>query len=447
MNYANITVDSLQNLGIYELRNLARQIGVYSPTQFKKDELIEKVMAIVRGEEQPYLKKSKQGRPAKQLAGFDEILNIFVPPVDQNIIYAKPFKSDSIFPSTLMQHMTLSPEDTLSFNGFVRLLKDYAIVLKNGFFEDNENTYYLTGQQVKTYGLRNGDFISGKHYVVSFDKPKLVKQIDFINGQTSESPTSITREDFEKLPAIYPNNLLRLSESPKTIFDLKIIEKICPFGEGSRVLINTEKDFNQEEFLAKLINALTRTSKLTLITTDERPEDLSYLDDACVDMELLNRNNTLAERAFGEQLINTFDFVLRQVEYGNNQILVIKNLDKLFRYFIKYYIIAEQKNEEEAKVFALEKVKSLLMLAKNTKQEKALTIIALNCSNDEISSLFTTNIKLNTLPMNDTDCHVDLFDSYTLKIEQLLSKDMNNKYLKFKTGLTKENVIEKLKEL
>ena len=194
-NYSNISVEALQKLGIYELRNLARQIGVYSPTRFKKEDLIEKIMAIVQGVDAPYKRKTNQGRPAKQMAGFDDILNIFVPPIDEKTLYAKPFKNESLLSGSFMQEMNIS-ENTESFSGFVRIIKDYAVALKNGFFEGNDKTFYITTQVLKSNNLKNGDFVKGRYYLIDDDKPKVVKQIDFINGQVAGSTSNVNREDY-----------------------------------------------------------------------------------------------------------------------------------------------------------------------------------------------------------------------------------------------------------
>lgn len=56
-----------ENLGIYELRKLAREIGVKSPTSLRRAELIEKINAIESGAEQPYVNKSHVGRPTKEI--------------------------------------------------------------------------------------------------------------------------------------------------------------------------------------------------------------------------------------------------------------------------------------------------------------------------------------------------------------------------------------------
>lgn len=57
----------LKNLCIYELRKLAREIGVKSPTSLKRADLIEKINSIKSGKELPYKRTTKKGRPVKQL--------------------------------------------------------------------------------------------------------------------------------------------------------------------------------------------------------------------------------------------------------------------------------------------------------------------------------------------------------------------------------------------
>ena len=447
--YNNISVDALKKLGIYELRNLARQIGVYSPTSFKKEELIDKVMAIVQGIDEPYKKKTNQGRPAKQMAGLDEILNIFVPPLDEKNMYTKPFKNESMYPSSFMQHMTINPDNLASCSGYVRILKDYAVILKNGYFEGNDKTYYITQQLLKNLSIKDGDFVKGLYYVLDDDKPKLVQQLQFINGQVADSSTNHNRENFEELNAVYPNVAIKLSKAPKSPIDFEVIDKICPIGEGSRVLINYEKNFDIDEFLSKLINNLSRSNfyNVTLFSTDERPEDVNYLINECIDMKVLNREVGSKEQMFAEQMLNTFDHLIRQVEYGNNQILIIKNMQKLYNFFIKYYILVREKNETEAKVLAIEKIKNYMLFAKNTQNNHAFTVIICNSQVEEINELCNCFINLKNNAYLGTDVYVDCLSSYTVKPNLLISKEDNKKYNMFRDGLTQDNVVEKLSKI
>ena len=45
----NINEEKLQKLGIFELRAIGREIGVKSPTTYKRDELIKNIENIEKG--------------------------------------------------------------------------------------------------------------------------------------------------------------------------------------------------------------------------------------------------------------------------------------------------------------------------------------------------------------------------------------------------------------
>lgn len=61
-----ITKEYLNNLGIYELRELARQKGVASPTHLKRAEIIQQIMEIEKGKLTPKFNTTKRGRPTKK---------------------------------------------------------------------------------------------------------------------------------------------------------------------------------------------------------------------------------------------------------------------------------------------------------------------------------------------------------------------------------------------
>ena len=56
--------EQLQQTNIYCLRNIAREVGVKSPTSLKKQRLIDEIMQILSGEKKP-CNPTKTGRPVK----------------------------------------------------------------------------------------------------------------------------------------------------------------------------------------------------------------------------------------------------------------------------------------------------------------------------------------------------------------------------------------------
>lgn len=60
--------DFYEQFGIYELRNIARDKGVKSPTLLNKNALITQIMEIDDGSLEPTFRTSKQGRPFKPIS-------------------------------------------------------------------------------------------------------------------------------------------------------------------------------------------------------------------------------------------------------------------------------------------------------------------------------------------------------------------------------------------
>lgn len=56
-----------ENLGIYDLRNIARQKGVKNPTTKTRNELVKEIQVIEQGIQKPFFNHSNRGRPFKKI--------------------------------------------------------------------------------------------------------------------------------------------------------------------------------------------------------------------------------------------------------------------------------------------------------------------------------------------------------------------------------------------
>ena len=65
----------VKKLGIFELRGLAREVGVPSPTTKKREELIENILERINKGQLDEVVVTKKGRPFKKLAVVDNLLN------------------------------------------------------------------------------------------------------------------------------------------------------------------------------------------------------------------------------------------------------------------------------------------------------------------------------------------------------------------------------------
>ena len=106
----------LNELNIYALRELARSTGVVSPTSKKKDELINEIIAIKTGKQQPQFAKVRQGRPPK--GGNYNFQNI-----DKDYEYPR---------STLTNILKLNQETAVYESGESSTISGYVELLENG---------------------------------------------------------------------------------------------------------------------------------------------------------------------------------------------------------------------------------------------------------------------------------------------------------------------------
>ena len=65
----------VKKLGIFELRGLAREVGVTSPTTKKREELIENILERINKGRLDEVVVTKKGRPFKKLTVVDNLLN------------------------------------------------------------------------------------------------------------------------------------------------------------------------------------------------------------------------------------------------------------------------------------------------------------------------------------------------------------------------------------
>ena len=110
----------------------------------------------------------------------------------------------------------VSPDDVLvPVAGIVDVLDSYAFVRTSGYLPGS-NDVYISLSQVRRYGLRRGDAVTG-----AVRQPKegerrekfnALVRLDTING--AEADKAKERPDFNKLTPLYPQDRLRLETEP-----------------------------------------------------------------------------------------------------------------------------------------------------------------------------------------------------------------------------------------
>jgi transcription termination factor Rho len=162
--------------------------------------------------------------------------------------------------------------------GIVDLLDNYAFVRTSGYLPGS-NDVYVSLAQVRRYGLRKGDAVTGAVRAPREgerrEKFNALVRLDTVNAMDPEEARD--RLDFAKLTPLYPQDRLRL-EHDSAQMTTRIIDLIAPIGKGQRGLIVSPPKAGKTMVLQAIANAITANNPechLMVVLVDERPEEVT----------------------------------------------------------------------------------------------------------------------------------------------------------------------------
>jgi len=172
----------------------------------------------------------------------------------------------------------LEDDVLLPVGGLLDILDSYAFIRTQGYLA-GPNDVYVSLQQIRRYGLRKGDVITGQVRAPREGERKekfnaLVK-IDTVNGLEPEAARD--RVDFAKLVPLYPQERLRLETLPN-VLTTRVIDLVAPIGKGQRGLIVSPPKAGKTMVLQAIANAITTNNPevhLMVVLVDERPEEVT----------------------------------------------------------------------------------------------------------------------------------------------------------------------------
>ena len=171
-------------------------------------------------------------------------------------------------------------EELTPMGGLVDLQDNYAFIRTSGYLPGKADVY-VSANQIRTYGLRKGDAITG---TVRAPRPgergqrqkfSQLASVETINGQTVEEARH--RVNFGDLTPLYPQERLQLETLP-TVMTTRVIDLVSPIGKGQRGLIVSPPKAGKTLVLQAIANAITTNNPevhLMVVLVDERPEEVT----------------------------------------------------------------------------------------------------------------------------------------------------------------------------
>ena len=194
----------VQRLGVFELRGLAREMGIPSPTTKKRDELISLILQSFEKGVTQEVKVQKRGRPYKKLNSLDEIVGSVIDDNKGELSY----ESVIAFAQEEAPILTVVGE-TLRLEGVSRVSgANVTIRLLNG------NGTIFVGDIYGAEKLENGDIVEVTAQRISDNNDYQALSISLINGQ---SAISYNRKDVELGEEVISNQVFACGKHQLTV--------------------------------------------------------------------------------------------------------------------------------------------------------------------------------------------------------------------------------------
>lgn len=324
---------------------------------------------------------------AKLQAATSDIIPIQdIPNLDDSFsTYETPYATDT----QMMAETTTQPEtdDTASY-GYDHVLPGTGVleIMPDGFgflrsadynYLTSPDDIYISQNQIKTYGLKNGDVVEGNIRIPrEGEKFFPLVSIERINGLT---PNEIRdRVPFEHLTPLFPNEKFKLCTGHNDSLSVRIVDLFTPIGKGQRALIVAQPKTGKTMLMKEIANAIARNhpdTYLMMLLIDERPEEVTDMA-RTVNAEVIA--STFDEPAARHVKIAgiVLEKAKRMVECGHDVVIFLDSITRLARAYNTVSPASGKVLSGGVDANALQKPKRFFGAARNIEGGGSLTIIA-----------------------------------------------------------------------
>lgn len=318
----SMNLSELKQLPIADLFNIAQEIGVENPSRMRKQEII---FAILK---------------------------------------AHALKGEDIHGDGVLEVLT-------DGFGFLRSA--------DGSYLAGPDDIYVSPSQIRRFGLRSGDTISGKiRPPKDSERYFALLKVDEINY---DSPDSAKRKIlFENLTPLFATERLVMEQGNGSTEDLtaRVVDLCAPFGRGQRGLIVSPPKAGKTLMLQNIARSIEKNYPecyLIVLLIDERPEEVTEMQRsvkgevvASTFDEPANRHVQVAEMVIEK--------AKRLVEHKRDVVILLDSITRLARAYNTVIPSSGKVLTGGVDANALQRPKRLYGAARNIEEGGSLTIIA-----------------------------------------------------------------------
>jgi len=268
-------------------------------------------------------------------------------------------------------------EGYIFVEGVLEIMNDgtHGVLRTDGVLP-GENDVYISGTQIKKFGLRMGDVVAGPARLPK-EKEKYLSllRVDTVYGKPALE--ALRRPFFNKLTPIFPNRQIKLETKNDTL-STRIIDLLSPIGFGQRSMLVSPPKAGKTWLMKDIAHGVAENypkAKLMVVLVGERPEEVT-------DMVRSVKGEVYASNfdEMPEQNCRVAEMSLekakRMVEWGEDVVILMDSITRLAR---AYNITMPTSGRTLSGGFdpvALYPPKRFFGAARNFEEGGSLTIIA-----------------------------------------------------------------------
>ncbi len=371
MDYSKYSREHFEQMPLFELRIVGRNLGVKQPTSKNKATLIDDICKILEelpGEEGivtvPPAKR--KGRPPRSVITFTDVsvdtearegakIKILEgittsiedafneeEPQEKPFIKKKPYIKVENQRNSDREVLEKTPEtdacevsssETIEIKeGVLEIMPDGYGFLRAKNYESGDQDAYVAAQKIKKSGLRKGDWIKAEAKKNCENRPAGVVNILEVNGRPPEQ--AFKRKNFDYLTPIYPDHRFKLEIANKqNDYAIRSIDLVAPIGKGQRAMIVSPPKAGKTTLLKKVAHSISANypkAHLIVLLIDERPEEVTDMQRSIEGEVVYSTFDEMPEHhTKAAELV--LERAKRLVEMGDDVVILMDSLTRLAR--------------------------------------------------------------------------------------------------------------------
>ena len=263
--------------------------------------------------------------------------------------------------------------------GILEVMADGYGFIRSDNFLPGEEDVYVSPSQIRRFGLRTGDIISGNTRVkTQNEKYSALLFVKSVNGLHPSQSSQRCR--FEDMTPIFPNERIHL-ERPGGTTAMRIVDLVSPIGKGQRGMIVSPPKAGKTTLLKDAAKSILRNDPnmhLIILLIDERPEEVTDIKETVRGTNVEVIYSTFDELPEHHKRVSemVIERAKRLVEDHKDVIIFIDSITRLARAYNQVVPPSGRTLSGGLDPAALHMPKRFFGAARNMREGGSLTILA-----------------------------------------------------------------------